>query len=995
MNVRFQNCLNIVALSIAAPVCILLLTSFMEKKNYHGFRLIEKRFVKEVNAEVLCFEHEKSGARLIKIASDDPNKTFGITFKTFPESDNGAPHIMEHSVLNGSKNFPVKSPFDVLSKGSLNTFLNAMTSKDFTMYPVASMNDKDYFNLMHIYLDAVFNPLIYTDPRILKQEGWHHALAGKDEPVQYTGVVYNEMKGAFSNPNRELWYQIFKNLFPDNAYGYESGGYPMAIPTLAQEDFIKFHKKYYHPENSYIYLYGNGNLEKELAFIDSAYLDHYQKNGSPATIEDQKPFPAMKQITAFYPLMEGADLKGQTYLAYCFTAGHNTDQTLNMALDILCEVLVNQESAPLRLALQQAGIGQDVNASNSGFKQNVIVITAQNANPADKEKFLTIVNDVLKTAADKGLDKKEVEGVINRIEFRLREGDDAQKGMTWLYQTLPGWFFANDPFLGLEYEKPLTEVKKSLTSDYLEKIIRQYFIGNPHSLLLSLEPQQGLETERNAQTEAELKVYKSTLDDSQIAGLIKETNDLIEYQKREDTPEALATIPMLDISDIDPKAPFYTAHQTTFAGIPVLTYEDFTNGVVYVNHYFDLRVIPQDLIPYASLLANVLGSLNTKNYSFAELNKALNINTGGFYTSLRGFQEDLDDNKLIPKFVVTSKVMNVKLDTLAGLTSEILNQTIFTDTDRLKAVLSRHQSQLDANIKGNGYQVASRRMQSYLSNQGMFNELSSGVDYYRFVTQLMKSFDENVSQISENLKKTASLLFTRDNLISSVTCAKPDQAEFGKAMEILSRELPLQQPVFQTWTLNPEKKNEGLMAASKVQYVIEGYNFKKLGYSWNGKMRVLNQILSTDWLQTRIRVIGGAYGGFSSITPNGSFLFSSYRDPNLKSTVENYLATPDYLSNFEADKATMTRYIIGTIAELDAPLTPSQKGDQAVTMFLMKRTASDIQEDRDAVLKTQPEDIRGFAKLVSDILSQDVICVYGNPEKITADKILFKNLVKL
>lgn len=995
MITRPQNCLTFVALFLTTTLFIFFFTSCMQRKDYHGFKLIEKRFVKEVNAEVLLFEHEKSGARLIKIACDDPNKTFSITFKTFPGSDNGIPHIMEHSVLNGSKNFPVRSPFDVLSKGSLNTFLNAMTSKDMTMYPVASMNDKDYFNLMHIYLDAVFNPLLYSDPRIMKQEGWHYELTGKEEPIKYTGVVYNEMKGAFSNPNRELWYQIFKNLFPDNAYGFESGGYPTAIPTLTQDAFINFHKKYYHPENSYIYLYGNGDLEKELAFIDSAYLTNYQKKGYQSTMEDQKPFKAMKVVTAQYPLMENSDTKNQTYLSYNFVAGHNTDQALTMSLDLLCEVLVNQESAPVRLALQQAGIGQDVSASNSGFKQNVITITAQNANPEDKQKFCQVIKDAIKTAAGKGLDKKEVEGVINRMEFRLREGDDAQKGMTFLYQILPGWFFANDPFLGLEYEKPLAEVKKSLTSDYLEMIIRKYFLNNPHSLLLSLEPKQGLDKERNEKTEAELKTYKSTLNSTRIAGLIKETKDLIEYQKREDTPQALATIPMLGIKDIDPKNQFYTVDQATMAGTPALTHEEFTNDVVYVNLYFDLRVIPQTLIPYVSLLSNLIGSLNTENYSFADLNKALNINTGGFYTTLRTFQENLDDDKLIPKFVVTSKAMNIKLDKLFDLSAEILNRTIYNDTDRLKTVLARHQSQLDANIKGNGYQVASRRLQSYLSKQGMFNEMTGGVDYYWFVTNLLKSFDKNAGQVGENLKKAATLLFTKENLISSVTCAKKDQEEYARRLELLTRQLPDIKPVYQTWSLQPEKKNEGLMAASKVQYVIEGYNFKKLGYAWDGKMRVLNQILSTDWLQTRIRVIGGAYGGFCSIAPNGSFIFNSYRDPNLKGTLENYKATAEYLSKFEADDAAMTRYIIGTIAELDSPLTPSQKGEQAVSMYFIKRTAQDVQKDRDAILATRLQDIRGFAKLVRDILDQDALCVYGNSDKIAADKVLFKNLVKL
>ena len=969
-------------------------TTYIQDNIYNGFRLIEQRFVKELNSDCLHFEHLKSGARLLKIASDDANKTFSIGFKTFPESDNGAPHIMEHSVLNGSKNFPVKSPFDVLHKGSLSTFLNAFTSKDYTMYPVASINDKDYFNLMHVYLDAVFNPLIYDDPRILKQEGWHYELTGKNNPLKYTGVVYNEMKGAFSNPQQELWSQVFKHLFPDNAYGFESGGTPEAIPTLTREDFLQFHKKHYHPENSYIFLYGNANLDQELDFINSAYLAKYEKTGNFITIADQLPFPEMKDVTAYYPVMEESEVENQTFLTYNFVAGQNTDLALTLALDILCEVLVNQESAPVRLALQEAGIGQDVSGSLSNFKQHAVQIAAINANPGDKQKFLEVVTVTLKKVAAEGLNKEEVEGVLNRIEFRLREGDDAQKGLTYLNMTLAGWFFANDPFAGLEYEHALTKVKKALTNDYLETIIRQYFLDNPHSMLLCLEPSPGLEKERQALAEADLKAHRSTLDDEAIVRLINETDELITYQQREDTPEALASIPMLEIGDIDSKAVYYGVDEQNISGIPVLAHEEFTNDVVYVHLFFDLRVIPQDLIQYASLLSHILGSMNTKNYSFGELNKALNIHTGGFFTSLRTSLVKSDDNQMIPKFVVTSKAMNYKVGKLFELGEEILDNTIYDDLERLKTLLFRHHSQLDAQIKGNGYHVASRRFSSYISNQGMFNELTGGLSYYWFVSDLMRNFETSAKEISDNLNKVAALLFTWNNLISSVTGEKKDQVHFGNGLNFLARKLPQGTPVYNEWHFLLENSNEGLQAASNVQYVVKGYNFKKLGYSWDAKMRVLNHVLSTDWLQTRIRVIGGAYGGFSSISPAGNFTFNSYRDPNLGSTLENYRNSAGYLSTFDADPKLMTRYIIGTISEMDSPLTPSQKGDQAMSLFFSRRTAEEVQHDRDAVLSTTVQDIRGFSQLVAEVLNQNALCVYGSADRLTTDQSLFDSLVK-
>jgi len=992
---RKNNYLNTVVKLTAIAMITSISTGCQKKIDYHGFRLIEKRFVKEVNSECLYLEHIKSGARLFKIAANDPNKTFSIAFKTFPESDNGSPHIMEHAVLNGSTNFPVKSPFDVLIKGSLSTFINAFTSKDFTMYPVASMNEKDYFNLMLVYLDAVFNPLIYKDPRILKQEGWHYELSDNNNPILYRGVVYNEMKGAFSNPSRELWYQVFKNLFPDNGYGYESGGYPTAIPSLTQEMFINYHKKYYHPENSYIFLYGDSDLEKELAFIDSAYLSKYVKDSNIITIEDQQPFIAMKDITSYYPVMEGSNTENQTYLSLNWVAGHNTDQALNMALDILCEVLVNQEAAPVRLALQKAGIGQDISASSSNFKQNVVQIIAQNAKSIDKERFREVIMTTLKEVVQKGLDKKEVEGVINRKEFLLREGNDAQKGMTYINQSLAGWFFAADPFLGLEYEKPLAEVKTSLTGKYLEAIIDKYFLNNPHSLLLALEPKPGLDKEKNEITEKVLKAYKEKLSDDKITALIKETQGLIDYQKREDTPEALATIPMLDIKDINPVAIYYSAEETKAEAIPILYHEEFTNDVVYANFFFDLRVLPQELIPYASLLSNVIGLLNTRKHSFGELNQLLNIHTGGFYTSLKIYTEEMDDNKIIPKFAVTSKSMNNKLEKMFELTAEILKETDYSDTARLKTLLVRIQSQLDAEMKSNGYAVASRRLPSYFSNQGMFNEITRGIDFYWFISNLTKNFNKNARTISENLSKVASILFGRGNAIAATTCGKRDSDLFSKNINILAEAMPKEENKYYDWIFNLENRQEGILAASKVQYVIEGYDFKKLGYSWDAKMRVLSQILSTDWLQTRIRVIGGAYGGWSTFSLNGTVTFNSYRDPNLKETIINYDSTPEYLTSFKADNKSMTRYIIGTIAGMDSPLTASEKGDLATTYFFNKRKPEALQADREAVLSTTQENIRDFAPLVKDMLNKKAICVYGNEEKLTKEKELFKTLIKI
>jgi len=962
---------------------------------YYGFKLVEKKFVEEVNADCYYFEHVKSGARLLKIAADDVNKTFCIAFKTTPKTDCGTPHIMEHSVLNGSKNFPVKSPFDVLAKGSLNTFLNAMTASDFTMYPVASMNNKDFFNLMHVYLDAVLNPRIYDDPRIFKQEGWHYELKDKDAAVEYKGVVYNEMKGAFSSATRELGFQIDKILFPDNCYGNSSGGYPPTIPELTYEQFLDFHRKYYHPSNSYIFLYGDADLDKELSFIDEKYLSQYEKSDDIASISLQKPFKKMKEASGYYPVSEGSNTDNQTYLSLSWVIGQGKDRELCMALDVLSDALVNHESAPIRLALQQAGIGREVRAYSSEQNQNILQIRVQNANPSDKDKFKTIIMNTFRETAEKGIDKEMIEGIINRMEFRLREGDTPHKGLTYLFHASTGWLYTGDPFLSLEWEKPLAKVKTALESNLLESIIKKHIVDNPHSLLFTLKPKPGLESKKNAEIKAELTAYKKNLSQTEKEELVKETQELIKFQKREDTPEALATIPMLDIKDINPKAEWYQISEKKVGDIPVLYYNAFTNDIVYVRFLFDTRILSQEMIPYAALLTEMLGSLNTEHYSYGDLENALNIHTGGFNTYLNTLLEDRDDEKIMPKFMISSKAMNTKVNKLFELTGEILNRTLFTDKDRLKTVLTRHQSRLDASVKRNGMGYALTRLTSYYSNQGMFNELTRGLEYYWFVTDLLNNFDQKSEEIISNLQKTASSLFNKNNVMVAVTCGKNDLSEFNEQLQQFSQSLPQDDLDIKNWQFTLEKKNEGISTASKVQYVLQGYDFKKLGYEWNGKIRVLNQILTREWLHKQIRVIGGAYGGYCTFSPTGQVFFGSYRDPNLKETLDNFENTPAFLQEFEPEQDLMTRFIIGTIARMDRPLTPSRQGDQAVSWHLENITRKEAQAERDAVLAVAPADIRKMEKLVSDILKQDAFCVYGNEEKIESQKELFGKIVKL
>lgn len=959
----------------------------------HGFKLLEKRFVKEVNAECFLFSHEKSGARLFKVSNSDLNKTFCITFKTITESDAGTPHILEHSVLNGSKNFPVKSPFDILSKGSLNTFLNAMTGSDITLYPVSSMNDKDFRSLMHIYLDAVFNPLIYDDPRILDQEGWHRELENADSALTYKGVVYNEMKGAFSSPTREWGYLVDQNLFPDTPYRFSSGGYPSAIPTLTYTAFLAFHRKYYHPSNSYIFLYGDGDLASELEFIDTHYLSNYVRPAQLVDLPLQAPFKNIKKGAGSYAATEGSELEQQSYLSLSFVCGQSIDLQLVMGLRVLTQVLFNNESAPVRLALQEAGIGQDISAWVDDLRQNVFHVRVQNANSDEADEFYRIVFETLRDVASQGVDQAALSGVLNRMEFHLREGNTPHKGLSYNQQALSSWFWGDEPFSGLEYEKTLAAMKTGIAAGYLEKLITEYFLNNPHALLFTLDPKPGLEAENDLHTSAELAAFKQTLSDNQIADLVEQTIQLIEYQKAGDSPEALATIPLLNLSDIEPGVDWYTAEQHRVSRVPYLHHEAFTNDINYIRLFFDLRVLQEEQLPYANLLAVLLGSIATESHTFGELDNALDTHLGGFNTYLTSYLENRNDDNLIPKFVVSTKVLAHKQDLAFELSNEVLQHSLLGDIDRLKDVLVRHQSRLSAAVKRDGLGFARTRLFSYATRAGLFDELTGGLDYYWFISDLVDNFDTKQSALISDLQNVSELLFSRKNLVASVTCSGEALKPFKKELRSFSKRLPNNKPVYLDWRLRSTLKNEGLMAASKVQYVLQGGDFTDLGYQWDGQILVLNQIISREWLKNQVRVIGGAYGGFARFSPSGRVYFGSYRDPNLTETLVNYSNTPAFLSSLDLDDTEMTRFIIGTISGMDRPLTSSQRGGVAVARFFSKTSRAQLQSERDAVLSTTLADIKAYDQMVADILNNSTICVYGNEDKLKQNKKLFEKLI--
>lgn len=959
----------------------------------HGFKLEQKQFIRELDGEGYLFRHLKSGARLLKVVSKDDNKVFSVAFKTPPPDDTGVPHIMEHSVLNGSENFPVKSPFDVLAQGSLKTFLNAMTSSDSTIYPVASRNGKDFSNLMHVYLDAVFKPLIHRDPRILQQEGWHYELESPAGPLSYKGVVYNEMKGAYSAPERQLDYVMNKALFPDNGYGNSSGGRPEVIPQLTYEQFKAFHRKYYHPANSYIYVYGNGDMEKELAFIDDHYLSGYDKIDVDSRIPLQKPLTTPALVRGQYGIPEGTPVAGKTYIARSSVYGLNTDQELNIAMDILAEVLVNHQAAPLRLALQKAGIGRDVSAGVDSVQQTVFTITVTNAEAKDLPRFEQVVADTLKEVAAKGFDRTTLDGIINMQEFRLREGRGAFTGIMGAMMASSGWMFADNPFITLSFNKELAGIRSKLDRKYFETLIEKALLNNPHTCTAVMEPKPGLEKELATELENKLAAIKGKMSPEEIAAIVAQTQELIAYQQRKDDPETLKTIPLLEIADIEKKQEDLPLKQETLAGMPLLVFDTFTKGIVYFDLYFDAGAVEQELIPYVQLYSDLVGMMSTAEYTYGDLENQINLHTGGISTALDVLAVSRDDERLKPYFLMRGKAMPEKLGRLADLMKQQLLLSKWDDGDRLRELLLRTKAQFEQNLAYNGLGIARSRLASYISNRGAYQDLTSGFGYYQFLSDICRVPDLNM--ITSKLKTVQAKLVNRNGLRVGVTCQDEQLKAVKNALPAMLAGLPKNESKAVEYRFAKEPLNEGFQDASKVQYVLKGSDYKKLGFQYSGEMNVLSQLLSTVYLQNTIRVQGGAYGGFAIMDNAGFLAFASYRDPNLKKTVENYLGASRFLSDLTLDERDLRRLIIGTISGWDRPLNPNQKGYIAVRRYLVGDTLAMLQKERDEILGTTVDDLKGFAKMVKEVMAQNYLCVVGNEKKIEEQKDLFKKILPL
>ncbi len=963
------------------------------------YEILDEHRVEDVQSDGFILRHKKSGARIAILSNNDDNKVFYIGFRTPPEDETGVPHIIEHTTLCGSKKFPVKDPFIELAKGSLNTFLNAMTYPDKTVYPVASCNDQDFKNLMDVYLDAVFNPNITKYEEIFKQEGWHYELTGKDDELKINGVVYNEMKGAYSSPDEVLSSQIYRSLFPDNTYSKDSGGNPEYIPKLTYEAYLDFYHKYYHPSNSYIYLYGDMDVVERLEWLDKEYLSLYDYKKVNSEINKQPAFDEIKNVEAQYSITMDDSQENKTYLSYNRVVGDTLDEMLYQAFDVLDYALVSSPGAPVKQALIDAGIGDDVYGSyDAGILQPVFSFVAKNANASQADEFESIIENTLKEVVKTGINKEALLAGINSSEFKFREADFGQfpKGLLFGLNCLDSWLFDDmKPFIHLECLGTFAKLRKAVDTDYFEKLIQEYLLDNTHGSSVTVKPKRGLGNEREEALAKELSDYKASLSDEEIKKLIEDTEHLKKYQEEPSSDEDLRKLPMLTRADMKKNAMPFSNIEDELLDVKVVRHDIESNGIDYISFLFDAGDFAQSELGYLGFFTNALGLVSTEKYSYTDLANATNIYTGGISTGTASHPDIKDRNNFVFKFEVKLKVLEKNLDKALELMEQMLLLSDFTDTKRLGELVAQIKARLQANLSSSGHLVAAMRSMSSFSRYALYQDELKGIAFYRSICRIEKELSESPKSVSDKLAAIAKKLFARNRMLISFT---GNNEAYGNAKPSLGKVIAgfnKMSAVGNQAEVHFNTAKEAFIDASQIQYVAKTGDFICEGYEYTGALRLLRIILSYDYLWINVRVKGGAYGCMNTFLRSGESYFVSYRDPNLSDTLDVYDRIPEYIKSFSPDERDMTKYIIGTFSALDTPMNPEAKGSRSLSAYLEGITYEQIQKERNEILNAQPEDIRRLADLVEAVLKKDSICVIGNENMIKESAGLFENVEKL
>ncbi|MEW6754212.1 MAG: insulinase family protein [Candidatus Latescibacterota bacterium] len=955
----------------------------------HDFRLLRAELIPELNTQVSYYRH-RTGAQLLSLTNDDENKAFGITFRTPVWDSTGVAHILEHAVLCGSRKYPVKEPFVELVKGSLNTFLNALTYPDRTCYPVASQNLQDFYNLVDVYLDAVFYPRL--TPHVLQQEGWHYEVDSVEEPLSLRGVVYNEMKGAYSDPERMMAEHAQQSLFPDTTYAHESGGHPRHIPDLTFEQFRAFHQQHYHPANARVWFYGDDDPERRLALLEE-YLGDFDARTVDSRIPLQPPLAAPRRLLYHFPASPERERANRTMVTINWLLPDGIEQEERRALQILEHALLGTAGSPLRKALIESGLGEDL--TGSGGEAELVQIYfgtgLKGVAPENAEKVPELVVSTLERLVREGLDPDAVAAAVNTVEFRLRENNTGSfpRGLALMMRALTAWNYDRDPFAALAFAGPLGRAKDQLAAAprLLESLIQRHLLDNPHRTIVVLQPDPQLQERQDAEERERLAGVRATMSPAQRQETVEAARQLRLRQATPDPPEALATVPRLQLGDLERQVRALPLEVASPAAPLILYHDLFTNGIAYVELGFDLRALPPEHLPFVPLLGRALLEMGTQQEDYVRLGQRIGARTGGLWAQTL-LAPRRGQGQAAAWFLLRGKAMVDRVGDLLAIARDVLLAPRLDDRERFRQLLLEEKAGEESGLIPGGHRVVSLRLRAQFDEAGWLQEQTQGLTYLLFVRELVKAVESDWPAVCRRLQEVRQLLVNRRAMLVNATLTAADRPAFEAQLAAFLQQLPEAdwQPV--VWHRQPRRVDEGLIVPAQVNYVGKAANLYQLGYTLSGSTCVVTRYLGNTFLWDRVRVQGGAYGAFCSFDPfSGVLGYTSYRDPNLLDTLAVYDQSARFLRELALGEDELAKAIIGTIGDMDPYRLPDAKGFTSMVRYLTQSTDEFRQLFRDQVLGTRPEDFRALADVLAQVAEEGRVAVLGGQEAVeSADR---------
>ncbi len=957
-----------------------------------SFTLIKEQHIAELNCDAKLYEHKRTGARLLSIINDDENKVFSINFRTTPKDSTGVAHILEHSVLGGSEKYPVKEPFVELLKGSLATFVNAFTYPDKTCYPVASQNEKDFYNLIDVYMDAVLHPRITE--QTLMQEGWHYEINDVKEPLTYKGVVFNEMKGAYSSPENLLARTIQQSLFPKHVYGVDSGGDPADIPSLTYENFKSFWESYYHPTNSFIFFYGNDDPDKRLKLMEY-YLKSYKRKKVKSTVPLAKPFKRAKKIEYSYDAGEDADIEKKHYLTVNWKLPDTSDPVLNFSFHILEDALIGTPASPLKKALLDSGLGEDLAGLGleSELREMIFSTGLKGTRARHAKKIETLIIETLQNLVRDGIDPETIAAAINTLEFQLRENNTGgfPRGIAVMLRSLTTWLHEGDPFSMLTFEAPLTEIKSRYASDnrYFEKMIQTHLLENVHKTVIRFKPDTELAKHSEEEEQSRLKSARDAMTENQLRTLVENAKQLKLLQETADSAEALETLPVLDLKDLDKQTRTIPIEEIQIQDTKVLYHDIFTNGIVYLDLGFDLRAMPQELLPLTEIFARALFELGTETEDYVKLSQRIGKSTGGIHgSSITATVQGSKESRAY--LIIRGKSTVGKSTEMLNIIRDVLLTTKFDNRERLKQMVLEEKAGLESGLAPAGHRFANTRLRAQFGGTGWINDQTSGIGYLFALRELANDIDKKWPKVLKKLEDMRDALISSKSALVNVTLDAEHWKTFRPHLENFIFALPVKDTQIKNFMIETKTEKEGLTIPAQVNYVGKGANLYEHGYQKDGSADVIVGYLRMTHLWEKIRVQGGAYGAFAQFDDaTGVFTFLSYRDPNITATIENYDQAAAFLKGLDASRLSdneLKKAIIAAIGELDSYQLPDAKGYTSMMRYITQRTDAMRQKYRDEVLSTNGEDFIAFGEALENVAKSNAVVVVGSQAAIEGAK---------